>query len=104
MVCTHIYVENGFPLHVVGKIRAWKFPSGKCIFTEEVPSLSIKSHEEPDSAPSMPGIVQCFPNETLGCLVTVTDEHNIILRELRTLKVMKQVLLYSIRFHWPCRQ
>jgi len=73
-----------------GKIRAWKFPSGKCIFTEETPSLCIQGHEESDVAPNMPGIVQCFPNEALDCLVTVTDEHNIILRELSTLKVMKQ--------------
>ena len=93
-----IFPEKSFPflLDVVGKIRAWKFPSGKSIFNEETPSLCIQGHEESDVAPNMPGIVQCFPNEALDCLVTVTDEHNIILRELSTLKVMKQVLLFAI--------
>ena len=46
----------------------------------------------------MPGLVQCFLNQAIGYLITVTDERNIIMHDLDTLKVAKQVILPNYWF------
>eukprot|EP00112_Aurelia_sp_Birch-Aquarium-sp1_P018301 Seg435.11 transcript_id=Seg435.11/GoldUCD/mRNA.D3Y31 product="Transducin beta-like protein 3" protein_id=Seg435.11/GoldUCD/D3Y31 len=74
-----------------GTIRAWSFPAGKFLCSRQASqsTAGIESNENTEDFVAS-SIVQCMLHEVLGCVVTVTYDHNIILHDLKTLNVSKQ--------------
>eukprot|EP00795_Rhopilema_esculentum_P008646 gene8646-14661_t len=72
-----------------GIIRAWSVRDGKCIFApERSASKPVDSNCE-NPAPSST-VIQCVLNEALNCIITVSDDQNIVLYDLNSLKILKQ--------------
>eukprot|EP00794_Sanderia_malayensis_P012111 gene12111-13362_t len=75
-----------------GIVKVWSFPSGKLVYTQQLPSLSVESEDDKsrESLIGSPACVQAMINQSLNCLATVTYDHSIILYDLVTMKKLKQ--------------
>ncbi|XP_065062722.1 transducin beta-like protein 3 isoform X3 [Rhopilema esculentum] len=72
-----------------GIIRAWSVRDGKCIFAPERSANKAVDSICENPAPSST-VIQCVLNEALNCIVTVSDDQNIVLYDLNSLKILKQ--------------
>eukprot|EP00795_Rhopilema_esculentum_P008648 gene8648-14663_t len=72
-----------------GIIRAWSVRDGKCIFAPERSANKAVDSNCENPAPSST-VIQCVLNEALNCIVTVSDDQNIVLYDLNSLKILKQ--------------
>ena len=87
------------PSPCVGHVKIWDMHSGKCLHTLPPPvdtpprqsSYHGSGNEETVDEENPNAFMWLHLRPTMGALVGVTDEHNIVVYSLKTLSVVKQV-------------